>query len=358
MPRVLAGHRDAMSQLLPTLPVPREADMQPLWRFGGESDASAGAVLSPWHPTTAESPAGLADRQLEAVLRPICERHAASTKDELVATCVQAYMRMIFLADDPDPGSYNESALSAGEGVATVTPSSGSPYELYRGAGSIPLAELVQGWTHIGDPDSANGYIIDAYQGSSSGNKKMFLLTTPSGATHQYVHTLASGELYNNSFDNSFDAISPSTQWMVAGEWGTMTHLQVYPAPYFNSATNPGGGTLSLSGYINLSMPVSDIQGCDFVTATELICASDDSSDSIFANPFPLLEVTLAAPLNGGTVTGTVTDLGSIPQSSICSGTFEPEGVDYDPAAGVLRVEITQPGVCEVATTVYEYKQG
>ena len=105
-------------------------------------------------------------------------------------------------------GSYNESALSAGEGVATVTPSSGSPYELYRGAASIPLAELVQGWTHIGDPDSANGYIIDAYRGSSSGNKKMFLLTTPSGATHQYVHTLVSSELYNNSFD----AISPSTQ--------------------------------------------------------------------------------------------------------------------------------------------------
>jgi hypothetical protein len=56
-------------------------------------------------------------------------------------------------------------------------------------------------------------------------------------------------------------------------------------------------------------------------------------------------------------LTGTVTDLGSIPQSSICSGTFEPEGVDYDTATGVLRFEITQPGVCEVATTVYEYQQ-
>ena len=137
-----------------------------------------------------------------------------------------------------------------------------------------------------------------------------------------------------------------------------MTHFQVYPTPYFNSATSPTGGTLNLSGYINLNTPVSNIQGCDFVTATELICASDDSSDSIFANPFPLLEVTLAAPLNGGTVTGTVTDLGSIPQSSICSGTFEPEGVDYDTATGVLRVEIIQPGICAVATTVYEYQQG
>jgi len=253
-----------------------------------------------------------------------------------------------------ETGSYLESALTAGEGVATVDPPGGTPYELYRGVGSIPLAELIDGWTHIGDPDSADGYIIDAYQGSSSGDSKMFLLTTPSGATHKYVHTLASGELYNNSFD----AISPDTQWMISGTWGTQTNLQIFPAPYFNSETSATGGTLSLAGYINLSTPVNDIQGCDFVTATQLICASDDNSESIFANPFPLLEITLAAPLNGSTVTGTVTDLGSIPQSSDCSGTFEPEGVDYDTATGVLRVEITQPGICEVATTVYEYQQG
>jgi hypothetical protein len=36
----------------------------------------------------------------------------------------------------------------------------------------------------------------------------------------------------------------------------------------------------------------------------------------------------------------TVPDLGSIPPGSDCSGTFEPEGVDYDTA------------------TVYEYQQG
>jgi hypothetical protein len=107
-------------------------------------------------------------------------------------------------------------------------PPGGTSYELYRGVASIPLAELIDGWTHVGDPDSADGYIIDAYQGSSSGNKKMFLLTTPSGSTYQYVHTLVSGELYNNSFD----AISPDTRWMVSGEWGTMTHFQLYPTPY------------------------------------------------------------------------------------------------------------------------------
>jgi hypothetical protein len=252
-----------------------------------------------------------------------------------------------------ETGSYLESALTAGEGVTTVDPPDGTPHELYRGVASIPLTELIDGWTHIGDPDSADGYIIDAYQGSSSGNKKMYLLTTPSGATYKYVHTVVSGELYNNSFD----AISPDTQWMVSGTWDTESSLQVYPTPYFNSTTGPRGGTLSLSGYVNLNTPVDDIQGCDFVTATELVCASDDSTESIFANPFPLLEITLDAPLNGSTVAGTVTDLGSIPRNSVCSGTFEPEGVDYDTATGVLRVEITQPGVCEVATTVYEYQQ-
>jgi hypothetical protein len=250
-------------------------------------------------------------------------------------------------------GSYLQNSLTADEGVATVTPASGSAYELYRGPASIPASVALQGWTHIGDPDSASGYIIDAYQGSSSGNKKMFRVTTPSGPSYEYVHTLVSGEIYNNSFD----AISPDTRWMVAGEWNTMSHLQIYPTPLLNSATSATGGTLSLSGYIQLDHQVNDVQGCDFVTSTELICASDDSSGTLFSNAKPLLEITLPGPLNGQTVTGHVTDLGSIPQNSACSGTFEAEGVDYDTATGVLRVEIIQPGVCEVATTVYEYKQ-
>jgi hypothetical protein len=250
-------------------------------------------------------------------------------------------------------GSYPENALTSGEGVATVSKPGGADRELYRGLASLPVRLAVQGWEHVGDPDSAAGYVIDAYQGSSNGKKKMFLITTPSGSTYQYVHTLVPGEVYNNSFDS----VTPDEQWMVAGEWGAMTHLQVYTAPYFNAATSKTGGTLNLSGYIKLSTPVNNIQGCDFVTSTELICASDDATRTAFSNKFPLLEVSLAAPLNGSTVTGTVTDLGSIPQNSTCSGVFEPEGVDYDPASGTLRVEITQPGTCKVTTTVYEYKQ-
>jgi hypothetical protein len=253
-----------------------------------------------------------------------------------------------------ETGSYLEGTLGAGEGLATVDPPGGAPYTLYRGLASIPLSLDAAGWTHVGDPDSTDGYIFDAYQNSSSSsNEKMFLVTTPSGATYQYVHTLVSGELYNNSFDT----ISPDTQWMVSGEWGTMSHLQIYPTPLLNPETSADGGSLDLSGYIELDHQVNDIQGCDFVISTELICASDDSSETLFPNAKPLLEVDLSAPLDGSDVTGHVVDLGSIPQSSICSGTYEAEGVDYDVATGVLSVEIIQPSVCEVVTSIYEYKQ-
>lgn len=250
-------------------------------------------------------------------------------------------------------GSSNQDALTAGEGVTTVT-QSGSTSVLYRGVASIPVSVAAQGWTHIGDPDSADGYVIDNYQNGSSGaTTKMYRVTTPSGSSYEYTHTLIPGELYNNSFD----AISPDAQWMVSGDWGTQTRLYLLPTPYLNSQTSQGGGTLPSTGQISLSTPVNDIQGCDFISATQLICASDDSSESIFANAYPLLEVTLPSAPNGGTVTGTVTDLGSIPTSSVCSGTFEPEGVDYDTGSGILRVEVTQPGACEVATTVYTYQR-
>lgn len=251
-------------------------------------------------------------------------------------------------------GSYLEPTLTSNEGVATVDPPGGSAYELYRGTASIPLGLAIQGWTHIGDPDSAEGYIVDAFQSSTSTTRKLYRVTTPSGSTYQYTHTLVAGELINNSFDT----ISPSSQWMVSGEWGTESHLQIYPTPLLNSSTPATGGALNLAGYIQLDHQVNDIQSCDFLTATALICATDDSSQRLFSNAKPLLEITLPGPLTGQTVTGHVTDLGSIPQSSICSGSFEAEGVDYDTATGILRVEIIQPSVCEVATTVYEYKQG
>lgn len=249
-------------------------------------------------------------------------------------------------------GSYDESTLTAGEGVATVFQPPHGSTEVYRGIQSVPPDLNAQGWSHIGDPDSIHGYVIDAYQGPSSRKAKMFLVTTPAGKTYQYVHTLVPGELYNNSFD----AISPDTQWMVGGEWGTMNHLQIYPTPYLNHTTSGAGGPLRLAGYIKLDHKVNDVQGCDFVTAAKLICVSDDDTKSLFPVEKPLLEVDLPGSLHGRTVRAHVVDLGPIPQQSTCSGTFEDEGVDFDMATGTLRVEMIQPGSCILTTTIYEYK--
>ena len=198
--------------------------------------------------------------------------------------------------------------------------------------GLAPLAQIAAGTLH--DALKATG-------GRTAG----------SITANRFRSTLVAGELYNNSFD----AIAPGSQWMVAGEWGTMTHLQIYPTPLLNKRTSPRGGALRLSGYIRLDHKVNDIQGCDFTTTTTLICASDDDSRKLFANEKPLLEIEVAHPLRGGSVTGHVVDLGSIPQRSTCTGTFEAEGVDYDVATGVLRVEIIQPGACIIKTTVYKY---
>jgi hypothetical protein len=249
-------------------------------------------------------------------------------------------------------GRYDESTLFADEGVATVFESHQSTYEVYRGILSIPSNLAAQGWTHIGDPDSLHGYIFDAFQGPSSGSSKMFLVTTPTGNTFEYVHTLVPGELYNNSFA----AISPNAQWMVAGEWETMNHLQIYPTPLLNHHTPSDGGSLQLAGYIELDHAVNNIQGCDFVAPVRLICASDDDSRTLFPNEKPLLEIDLPSALHGISMTGQVVDLGSIPEESSCSGTFEAEGVDFDASTGILRVEIIQPGSCILATTIYEYE--
>jgi hypothetical protein len=250
-------------------------------------------------------------------------------------------------------GSYDENTLGAGEGVATVLQPGHGTTELYRGIQSVPSNLSAQGWTHIGDLDSIHGYVFDAYQGPSSGNSKMFLVTTPAGKTVEYTHTLMSGELYNNSFAT----ISPDSQWMIAGEWGTMSHLQIYPTPLINHKTSPDGGSLRLAGFIRLDHKVNDIQGCDFVTPVRLICASDDDSRTLFPNEKSLLEVDLPAALHGTSVKAHVVDLGSIPQQSTCSGTFEAEGVDFDVSNGILRVEIIQPGSCILKTTIFEYRQ-
>jgi hypothetical protein len=240
------------------------------------------------------------------------------------------------------------------EGVATVTPPGGTPYQRYTGTLSVP-PELVANWGHIGDPDSVNGYVFDDFQYTAANPaSKLFRVTTPSGAHYDYTHTLVPVEEYNNSWV----AVSPDTRWMVNGEWDTMNRFLIFPTPLLNSATPPAGGTLDLAAYLQLDHPVRDVQGCTFFSATRLLCSSDDPGTDLFPTSKQLLQIDLPHPLDGSDVTGHVTSLGQLPLSSACTGTYEVEGDDYDPATGQLRVLIVQPGVCAVVTELYTFVQG
>ncbi|WP_212911821.1 hypothetical protein [Streptomyces sp. TS71-3] len=246
-------------------------------------------------------------------------------------------------------GSSSVDSLSGGEGLATRDDGS----LLYRGLGTIPLDLRVQGWNHVGDPDISRGYVFDAYQGPDDATSKMFAVTTPAGTRYTYVHPLDTGEKLNNSFAT----VSADSQWMVSGEWGDQDSLQLFPAPLLNPATPATGGTLPQAGRITLDHPVRDIQGCDFVTDTQLICSSDDAGTDLWPDQRPLLQVDLPHAPDGTPVTAHVTDLGPLPQKSACTGTFETEGVDYDTRSGTLRAQVVPPSVCKVATTVYEYRR-
>lgn len=89
-----------------------------------------------------------------------------------------------------------------------------------------------------------------------------------------------------------------------------------------------------------------DVQGCDFVTSTQLLCASDDPEGSLFGITKPLLQIDLSAETGTSDVTGHVTALRQLPLRSSCSGGFEAEGIDYDRRTGTLRVIVVSPGFC------------
>ncbi len=257
-----------------------------------------------------------------------------------------------FAAGDPhwvETGTAYTDTLGGGQGLATRADGS----LLYRGLADIPLDLRVKGWNHVGDPDIARGYTFDAYQGADTATSKMFAVTTPAGKRYAYVHQLDPGEKVNNSFAT----VSPDGQWLVSGEWGDQNRLQVFPAPLLNPSTPRTGGALKEAWQITLDKPVRDIQGCDFVTDTRLVCASNDATGTLFPQIRPLLQVDLPHPLDGLPITGTVKSLFALEQRSVCTGTFEAEGVDYDAATGTLRTEVVPPGVCAVATTVYAYRQ-
>ncbi|WP_367325231.1 hypothetical protein [Streptomyces sp. HUAS ZL42] len=238
-------------------------------------------------------------------------------------------------------GSDRADPLTESQGLTSVEVPAGSPNR-YTGIGTIPLGVSSRGWNHVGDPDASyDGYYIEPYQ-RDSGGSKMFRVQAPGGAWSEYVHTLGSGEALNNSWV----AISPDGQWMLAGEYGTMSRLLVFPTPGVNASTSPSANLPQVST-VNLDHAVRDVQGCDFLSATRLLCSSDDPAGTLFGITKPLLQIDLAAAPSGtSNVSGHVTALRQLPLRSSCSGTFEAEGIDYDRRTGTLRVIVVSPGFC------------
>ncbi|NNN29728.1 hypothetical protein HLK59_05020 [Streptomyces sp. S3(2020)] len=237
-------------------------------------------------------------------------------------------------------GSDRADPLTESQGLTSVEVPAGSANR-YTGIGTVPASVSSRGWNHVGDPDASyDGYYIEPYQ-ADSGTAKMFRVQAPGGAWSEYVHTLGGGEALNNSWV----AIAPAGQWMLAGEYGTMSRLLVFPTPGVNTSTSPSAN-LPQASTVDLDHAVRDVQGCDFVTATQLLCSSDDPAGTLFGITKPLLKIDLSAAPGATNVTGHVTALRQLPLRSGCSGTFEAEGIDYDRRDGTLRVIVVSPGFC------------
>ncbi|MCI3242491.1 MULTISPECIES: hypothetical protein [Streptomyces] len=251
-------------------------------------------------------------------------------------------------------GSDRADPLTESQGLTSVEVPAGSPNH-YTGIGTIPADVSGRGWNHVGDPDASyDGHYVEPYQ-ADSGNAKMYRVQAPDGSWSEYVHTLGSGEALNNSWV----AISPDGQWMLSGEYGTMSRFLVFPTPGVNAATSPSANLPQVST-VRLDHAVRDVQGCDFSSPTTLLCSSDDPEGSLFGMTKPLLQVDLSAAPNGTSdVSGHVTALRQLPLRSACSGTFEAEGIDYDRRDGTLRVIVVSPGFCVLTDSkTYRFTRG
>ncbi|KUN41567.1 hypothetical protein AQJ30_01910 [Streptomyces longwoodensis] len=291
-------------------------------------------------------------------LRPARRRrHAARTALVVLATAVAAALSAAPPAAAADTwtevGSDRADPLTESQGLASVEVPAGGPNR-YTGIGTIPIGLSTRGWNHVGDPDASyNGYYIEPYQ-RDSGASKMFRVQAPGGAWSEYVHALSPGEALNNSWV----AVSPDGQWMLTGEWGTMTRLLVLPTPGVNASTSPSAN-LPQASTVRLDHAVRDVQGCDFSAPTTLLCSSDDPEGSLFGMTKPLLQIDLSAQPGSSDVSGHVTALRQLPLRSGCSGSFEAEGVDYDRRTGTLRVIVVSPGFCVLTDSkTYRFTRG
>lgn len=282
--------------------------------------------------------------------------HAVLTGLVALATTVVVSVATPASAADTwtETGSDRADPLTESQGLTSVEIPAGSPNH-YTGIGTIPFDVSSRGWNHVGDPDASyDGYYIEPYQ-RDSGNSKMFRVQAPGGAWSEYVHALSGGEALNNSWV----AVSPGGQWMLAGEYGTMSRLLVFPTPGVNPGTSPSVN-LPQAATVHLDHAVRDVQGCDFSGPTTLLCSSDDPDGSLFGVTKPLLQIDLSAEPNGtADVLGHVTALRQLPLRSSCSGTFEAEGIDYDRRTGTLRVIVVSPGFCVLTDSkTYKFTRG
>ncbi len=78
------------------------------------------------------------------------------------------------------------------------------------------------------------------------------------------------------------------------GGVGDVARLLVFPTPGVEAEhlplRQPPAGL-----HINLDHAVRDVQGCSFVTATQLLCSSDDPAGTLFGITKPLLQIDLSA---------------------------------------------------------------
>ncbi|WP_298444185.1 hypothetical protein [Gordonia sp. (in: high G+C Gram-positive bacteria)] len=212
-----------------------------------------------------------------------------------------------------------------------------------RGYTTIRPEVAIDGWTHIGDGDLFRGRMYDAYEQLGSG-RKLYTITEPDGRLSRYYHRLTPGEMANNSFVT----VSPSGRYLVSGEWDTMDRLLVFRNP----VGRPDGSALPLAGTIALDTPMRDVQSCDFVDATHLVCAVDRPAQAVYS-------VALDGPLDdapAGHARGTVRREFAVPHLSACTGSYEIEGIDYDAHRRVLSVSMIDPSPCLLNTKVLRYR--
>lgn len=264
-------------------------------------------------------------------MRILCALAAAFAATLVLATPASAATSWVTI------GSDRARAIDESQGLTVIRRGSTVEYR-YTGVGTIPAAVSARGYDHVGDPDSVAGWYVEPYQRADQ-NGKMFRAQSPSGVWTEHFHPLAPGEAYNNSWT------ALSGAWMLAGEYGTMDRLLGFPAPGLNPAA---GATLPLAFTVHLDHAVRDVQGCDFHSATVLLCTSDDPAGTLFGITKPLLQIDLSRTPDGAALDGHVTALRQMPLSSACSGTFEVQGIDYQDSDGTLRAIVMSPSVCVV----------